>query len=629
MQTSLSESASVGARDRRRKRPPGLPAWLVVPVRPDKRRGFRLVTQRRAADSGVVESTSLISELINKGIKHHAAGRFEQALDCYSRVLECSPEDGDAWRLLGVVALQTGDNSAARSLFERAIRIDPNDAAAHAALGSVHEAEGKLDAAYTAYSAAFAIDPTQQAAVAGLTRAALGLGHAREALDIGEAAVGRGVFDAGLLRTLGAARLRLRDYSGAANAFLTSLQIKPHADAYANLAAAYIHLHRVDAAIAAGEDALVLDPAHAEAANNLGIARKAQGSFAAALAAFERAVVLGSEEAHVNLGTLHLLLGDYHAGWPQYGWVSAERRAIPAYSALPMWDGSPAHGQRLLIWPEQGIGDTIQMTRFVRRARALVGSVTLACAPGTIDLLRGVEGVDAIINTGADTPFDRFDLWLPTVRLPVVFDVAKESIPAAPYLHADAERIAQFRPKVAAPGQLRVGLVWSGNPQFAWNDLRSCGLGELESLRTVPGVTWFALQRGAASEQQARSSMPLVPINAAISDFADTAAIIAQLDLVITVDTSVAHLVGALGRPGWLLLSNRPDWRWQLTGDVSPWYSTLRSFRQRDDGAWSPVIAEISAALSELSHLRTSITTSEPVNVESSRLKTERHRFSE
>jgi tetratricopeptide (TPR) repeat protein len=531
-----------------------------------------------------------------EGVEHHLARRFAKAVARYSRVVEMLPECGEAWRLLGVVALQTGDNQAARSLLERAIRIDANDAAAYSALGNVNESEGKLEAAYAAHAAACAIDATQEAAAVGLTRVALGLGRAAEAIAIGEAAVAHGTSDAGLLRTLGAARLKIRDFAGAAEALLASLRIKPHADAYANLGGAYVHLHRVDAAIVACDDALALDPLHAEAVNNLGIARKAEAAFTAALAAFERAVELGSEEAHVNLGTTRLLLGDYHGGWPHYGWVSPERRANPAFASLPMWDGRPSPGQRLLIWPEQGIGDTIQMARFLRRARALVGTITLACPPGTVDLLRTVEAVDELIDTREHPPLDAFDVWLPTIRLPVVFDIAHQSIPAAPYLRADPERIEHFRPRLNARG-LRVGLVWSGNPEFAWNELRSCGLAELEPLHEVPGVTWFALQQGAARAQQARNGLQLVPINAEVSDFADTAAIISELDLVITVDTSVAHLAGALGRPAWVLLSNRPDWRWQLAGEVSPWYPTLRLFRQRHDGAWAPVVAAIAARL--------------------------------
>jgi hypothetical protein len=269
-----------------------------------------------------------------------------------------------------------------------------------------------------------------------------------------------------------------------------------------------------------------------------------------------------------------------------------------------MWDGTPAPTRRLLIWPEQGVGDTIHMARFVGRARALVGSVTLACPPGTIDLLRSVEGVDAVIDVGEPAALDSFDLWLPTIRLPVVFDIALRSIPAAPYLRAKPDRIERFRTQLHVAQGLRVGLVWAGSPDHAGDNFRSCTLREPESLGNIQGITWFALQKGVANEQMAGSTMPLVAINSSITDFADTAAIVAQLDLVLTVDTSVAHVAGALGRPAWVFISKRPDWRWQRSGTVSPWYPTLRLFRQADDGTWAPAIAAIAVALRELSAQR-------------------------
>jgi tetratricopeptide (TPR) repeat protein len=543
-----------------------------------------------------------VTELMTEGVEHHVGGRFSEAVDRYSRVIEMLPEFGEAWRLLGVVALQSGDNPAARRLLERAIRIDGSDATSFSALGSVEESEGKLEAASRIYRSALTIDPAQEAALIGLTRVTLALGQPGEAIAIAQAAVARGVHDAGLMRALGAARLRLADYAGGVDALQAALRIKPHPDAFANLGAAYVRLHRIDEAIAACGDALSFDPSHTAATNTLGSAYAGQGSFPEASAAFERAIALGSEEARVNLGTMRLLVGDYHGGWPNFGWSGPERRANPAFAALPMWDGTPAPNMRLLVWPEQGIGDSIMMARFLRRARELVGKLTLACPPGTIDVFRTVDGVDAVIDSRETPPLSGvFDLWLPTIRLPVVFDISPDSIPATPYIRADATLIERFHPRLARSEQLRVGLVWSGNPGHQRDTLRSCGLAALESLYDIPGVTWFALQQGVAQKQEPRNGMKLVPINAEVRDFADTAAILSELDLLITVDTSVAHLAGALGKPAWVLIPKRPDWRWQLSGDVSPWYPTLRLFRQAEDREWAPVVDAIAAALHKLS----------------------------
>ena len=605
----------------------------LVSKPPSRSRNACLLPYPDVADTTSVErATTSRAELIAEGVRHHVAGRFGEAVDTYSRAVMLFPNAGEGWRLLGVVALQSGDYPAARSLLERAIRIDPKDADAFSALGSVNEAEQRLESALAAYSTARLLEPEQWAAVAGSCRVELRLGHPSKSISIAEAAISRGCSDAGLLRTLGAARLKLGDLAGAQDALLKSLELQPHPDAYANLGVVYLRRNEPHSAIAACQNALALAPLHPAANNVLGSARASSADYGAAAASFERAIALGSEEAHVNLGSLHLvqgdfdaasaafekvialgsedahinlgamrlLLGDYHGGWPHFGWMTAERRANPISAGLPMWDGTAAPGKRLLIWPEQGIGDTIQMVRFLGQARGLVGSITLACPAGTMALFRTLDGVDELIDATSYPPLDAFDLWLPTIRLPVVFDVTLEAIPSTPYLQSDAELMERIAPRLNVRG-LRVGLVWAGNPSHQRDDLRSCALKMFEPLQTVSGVMFFALQHGSARAQQSQCSLPLISINEAARDFADTAAIISQLDLVITVDTSVAHLAGALGRPAWVLLPKQPDWRWQLAAERSPWYPNLRLFRQHDNRGWGPVVADVQAALTLLS----------------------------
>ena len=354
-------------------------------------RTSRCGLRRGPADNSSVECAKVVTDLMATGIKHHTHGRFARAVACYADALAMLPEHGEAWRLLGVAALQAGDTQSARSLLERALRIDAGDAAAHSALGSLAESEGDLVAAYIDYAAASALDPGQPAASSGLTRVALARGEARHAIVIGEAGVARGSRDAALFRALSAARLEIGDYAGAVHASVRALRIAPHADAYANLGAACLHLHRLDAAVAFCEEALALDPTHAKASNNLGIAYKAQGAFSVALTEFARAIALGSEEAHANLGTTRLLLGDYGAGWPEYGWTNPERRTNPASAELPMWDGACVRGLRLLIWRSKGSGIPSKWRGFSRRRalalEALPSAVrperSISCAPST------------------------------------------------------------------------------------------------------------------------------------------------------------------------------------------------------------------------------------------------------
>ena len=239
------------------------------------------------------------------------------------------------------------------------------------------------------------------------------LGRTSEVVTVAEAAIARGTLDPGLLRNLGAARALRRDYPGAAQALQMSLRSERHPDAFAHLAACELVLGHVDAALNACRQALEMDPAHGLAALHLGIAALASGNVPDALSAFERAIASGCEEAHINLGRLQLLLGDYQRGWPHFGWDDSRRRALRVFAELPMWDGSRAPGKRLLVWHEQGVGDTIQLVRFLRAVRDRVGHVSLACPRGTEDLFASVDGVDAIVGWHESVAFGSFDFGCP------------------------------------------------------------------------------------------------------------------------------------------------------------------------------------------------------------------------
>ena len=549
-------------------------------------------------DTLTVERTKSVAELMLEGRDRHVEGRLDEAAECYRRVVELVPGHSEAWRRLGVVAFTRGDRALARDRLEHAVHSDPLDAAAHRVLGTLYEVEGQLQPAYAAYAKSCSIDPTQEAASIALARTALALGRPIETIAVAQATIARGTCDAGLLRLLGAALALCGDYRRAADALEASLRLEPDPEAFAHLAACHLQCGNVSAAAAAGQRALELDPAHALATLHVGIAHLAAGNFSAALTAFERAVALGCDRARMNLGRLYLLLGDYRQGWPHFGSDDPVRSAQPVHAALPMWSGAAVPDRRLLVWHEQGIGDSIQMARFLRAARDRVGSLTLACPRETADLFRTVDGVDAVVDMHEPVHFGAFDTWLPTGRLPVVFDVTPQTIPSEPYVRADPVRVERYRSRLAVPG-LRVGLVWSGNPKLSRDGARSCGLRQLERLGNVSGITWFALQQGPARADEPTNGMRLIPINAAVTDYADTAAIIDGLDLVITVDTSVANLAGALGRPAWVLLPKTPDWRWGLAGTTTPWYPSLRLFRARTN-EWAPLVAEMAAELRRL-----------------------------
>ena len=565
----------------------------------------------------LLQCTAQISALMNEGIEHHIARRFGEAAERYSRVIETDPGYGEAWRLLGVAALQSGDNPAARSHLGRAIRIDASDAAAHSALGSVNESEGKLDEAYAAYAAACAIDQTQTTALAGFTRVALGIGRAAEAIAMAQPAIERGTVDAGLLRALGAAHLKLGNYPGAEAALLASLRMTPHADAYANLSGAYMLMNRADEAIAAFEKAIELDPSHAaltgeQAYCNIGMMYHATGRYAEAISAYEAALALRPDfaEAHMHLAFSLLVGGDFARGWEAYVWIwrrPATRSSYTYLDCAKLWNGEPFAGRQLLITREQGFGAAIQMARYLPAVKARGGRVVLEVSPALRLLFEGLPGVDEL-RTVDDVSLRRndVDLFVPIMGLPRALGTNIGAIPAPiPYLRAPDERVERWRPRLDSPAPLRVGIVWAGNPKHPNDQDRSCGLEDFAALGALEGIAWFGLQKGRHEERPSCGPLTLDPLGAEIRDFADTAAILTHLDLVIAVDTSIVHLAGAMGKPVWTLLPFSPDWRWMIERGDSPWYPTMRLFRQPRVGDWASVVAEVAR---ELGALRTTST---------------------
>jgi tetratricopeptide (TPR) repeat protein len=550
-----------------------------------------------AADTGCVVSAQTVCDLLNEAGELRAADRVAEAAERYGRIVTLDPRCSEAWRSLAILAFKRGDRSLARTLVGHALLIDSRDAAAYRMLATLDEVEGNLPRAYAGYARALDLDPTQRAATIALARVSLALGHYEHARAVAERGAALGIVDAGLLRILGTARLHCGDDAAAESALRDSLRLERDPDAFAQLAGALLRLHRTADARAALAAAFELDPEHAVATLHLGVANYACEDFPAARAAFALAIARGCEDAHANLGRLELLLGNYARGFAHFGHDDRIRRALPVWTALPMWDGTPAPNASLLVWHEQGVGDTIQLVRFLRAARERTAKITLACPRETLDIFGSVDGVDAVLDMRERPVFDDFDCWLPTIRLPVIFDATPQSIPTAPYLHADPARRARYRPQLEVGDRLRVGLVWSGNPRYPRDDIRSCGLTALEPVAAVAGVAWYALQQGAARDERPRNGMELIPINTAVHDFADTAAIVSELDLTITVDTSVAHLAGALGREAWVMLPKICDWRWLLAGERSAWYPTLRLFRQTAAGDWTPVVAALAAAL--------------------------------
>lgn len=389
-----------------------------------------------------------------------------------------------------------------------------------------------------------------------------------------------------------------------------ALECRPdYPEALNNLGAVLVDMGRADEAVPALRAALALRPEHAPAWNNLGNALKAVGAHGEARQAYARALAIAPEyaEAHWNLALEDLLQGDFASGWREYEWRLARadtRHLYPDWN-MPRWDGAAPDGRTILFYAEQGMGDTLQFARFLPRVAERGARVILRCQAPLKGLLEGLPGVAQVLDE--DEALPHFDLQCPLLSLPYLLGMkGEDDIPPTPYLAADAGLAAAWGARLPRDGRLRVGLVWAGAPRRedfdAWliDRRRSMRLADFGPLLDIPGVAFYSLQLGEAAAEARDHAGKLADLTGGIRDFRDTAALLSQLDLLICVDTAVAHLAGALGRPVWLLSRFDGCWRWLLERADSPWYSSLRLFRQRRPGGWGEVVARLAEELAAL-----------------------------
>jgi len=376
-----------------------------------------------------------------------------------------------------------------------------------------------------------------------------------------------------------------------------------YAAAYTNLGNALNDSGQLDEAIAAYRQAVDLRPNLPEAQNNLGNALKENGQLDEAIAVYRRAIALSPNlaQAHYNLALALLTRGDYQEGWEEHEWRwKVEGFPSPARNfAQVQWDGSPLNGRAILLYAEQGFGDVIQFIRYLPLVARRGGKIIVECQAELERLFRTIQERFQIVVRGQ--PLPAFDVQCPMMSLPRVFATNLENIPAgAAYLFPDRERLEFWRQKLnLSVTGLNIALNWAGTPNFKADRTRSITLDRLARLSQVRGATYFSIQKGAAEGHADRPPAGLRLINLApeLHDFADTVAVMCLMDLVISTDTSVPHLAGALGRPVWTMLQFMPDWRWHVDRDDSPWYPTMRLFRQRSRGDWDGVVGRVVEAL--------------------------------
>jgi len=523
------------------------------------------------------EQPSPLQNIYNAALQYHGTGQLANAERCCRTIIAINPLHADSLHLLGTIAFQAGNYLAAVELINKAIGLNDKCSDYYCNLGSALQALGHMDEAVNSYNQALALKPD----------------HAVACNNIGNA-----------LQTLG----RLEE---SITAYKSALVVRPYdADTYSNLGSTLQALGRIDEATASYNQALTLKPDHVVAHFNLGGLLQALGKLDDALRHYEQALALRPEyaQAHTKKAMIQLIQGNLTSGWIEYEW----RWRIQDFSfynrkfSSPMWHGEPLNGQRILLHSEQGLGDCLQFLRYLPMVQAAGGIVVLEIPARLQRLAAQLPGVTHFAVTGE--PLPPFDQHCPLMSLPLVFGTNLETIPSkVPYLSIPPDALQKASALQWPTEGLRVGLAWAGSSQHAMNQFRSISLSILQPLFDIKEVKFFSLQIDTAAKQLRTINATITDLSSVTTDMADTAAQIAQLDLVISVDTSVAHLAGALAKPFWLLLSCDTDWRWLLEREDSPWYPTARLFRQTILGDWSSVVDRVASSLALLANKAKSV----------------------
>jgi tetratricopeptide (TPR) repeat protein len=529
----------------------------------------------------------------NLGMALAGSGQPDEAIYHYRQALRLNQHSAETHNNLGGALLEQGKSGEAVACFQQALRLKPDYAKAHYNLGVALARQDRLDEAICCYQQALRLQP-----------------------DSAEAYC-----------SWGAALEQQNKVDDAIHCYRQALEVRPnYIEALNNLGLALERQDKLDEALACYQQALNFKPDSVVARTNLGNIHWDQGRFDEALACYEHALKWDAKSAHThfNRARLRLLLGDWARGWPEYEW-RWQTKECPGWSfPQPRWDGSQLAGRTILLLAEQGLGDTLHFIRYAPLVKQQGGTLMVECQPALMRLLAGVAGIDLLVARGWPLPV--FDIHASLLSLPALLRTTIANIPAQiPYLHADCGLVEKWRQQMSeirismfdvkkvrsdlkhrtsnAAHTFKVGISWQGNPAFIGDRLRSVPLVHFAPLAQVPGVKLISLQKGPGQEQLAKiaGQFSVLDLSENLDEtegaFVDTAALMKSLDLVITSDTALAHLAGALGIPVWVALCWIPDYRWMLQREDSPWYPTMRLFRQTRRGHWDDVFDRLAAEL--------------------------------
>lgn len=535
--------------------------------------------------------------------RHHDAEQVAR------QAIQLGPDLPEPHRLLGAALEARRQYEPAEAALREAVRLDPRHADARLRLGRVLARRDNPGEAETHYREAVKLQPDLTTAWASLGHLLNDLEHHPEAIECARKAAALDPKSADLHNGLGVALANGERFAEAEAAYREALRLAPATPgALSNLGNTLRSLDRLPEAEDRLRDALRLKPDYAEAHNNLGIVLVQAGREGEALTHYDEAVRLRPDypEARMNRSLSWLGGGDFARGWPEYEWrfkVNKRHKPPPG----PRWDGRPLDGKILLVTAEQGLGDSINFVRYAPLAKARGCRVVFDCPDPIASLVATCPGVDRVAPRG--TGGVTYDTHVPLLSLPGLFGVPPEAAVAqVPYLTPDPARVEHWRAELAGLPGLKVGITWQGSKVHKGDKLRSVPLAQFAPLAAVPGVTLVSIQKGPGTEQLADGPGAGLGVrdfgSKTAPEMMDAAALMAALDLVVSVDTAVVHVAGATGRPVWVAVPSAADWRWQRRREDTIWYPTMRLFRQQERGDWAGVFARLAAELAAASRAK-------------------------
>lgn len=567
--------------------------------------------------------------------------KFVEAGEAFQQAINCDPTFAEAFRNLGALCVRFRKHDEAALCYRRVVELQPELAEGHVNLGAVLVQQGKFDEAVACCRRAVELAPQHAGAYNNLGTALRRQnrpGHVTESEACWRKAIALNPNFAEAYNNLGVALAEQDQVEEATACYARAVELQPnyfeaignlgyvlvaqgrladaekfcrstlamnatHAESHCNLAFVLAESGRWEEAEACCRRALELNPSHPQSHYNLGKALEQTGRHGEALTHFERCLSFepNNVDAHYANGTTLLAMGKFAEAWPHFEWRSLRKDLQLPHRELPRWNGSPPVGRTILLRAEKRLSDTLQFIRYAEPLKQLGAHVIVECPPTLEHLLARCAGVDQVVPTGAAV--EGVDVQVPMLGLPAIFRTTLTTVPAkVPYLFADAGAQAQWKHQLSASSGLRVGVAWQGRPAGSRDRARSFPLTELAPLVSISGVQLYSLQFGAGSEQLHADGAPggIIDFGDRLGDIDNTAALVANLDLVISCDSAPAHLAGGLGVPVWLALPSAADWRWLLDRSDSPWYPTMRLFRQRRAGDWTAVFREIGEQLGKL-----------------------------